>query len=90
MNRRAFLSAAIAAGIALPRGSHAQQTEKTWRIAIVSYPTVPTPPPPDPSFDALREALHDLGWTEGRNIALERRSAELYRIDELAAHVVRD
>jgi ABC-type uncharacterized transport system substrate-binding protein len=73
-----------------PLTAQAQQTEKAWRIAIVSYPAVPAPPPPDPSFDALREALHDLGWTEGRNIVLERRSAELDRIDELAAQVVRE
>jgi putative ABC transport system substrate-binding protein len=73
-----------------PLTAQAPQDGKAWRIAIVSYPTVPTPPPPAPWFDALREALHDLGWTEGRNIVLERRSAELNRIDELAAQVVRE
>jgi putative ABC transport system substrate-binding protein len=77
-------------GLAMPLAAQAQQAGKMWRIAIVSYPTAPTPPPPAPWFDALREALHDLGWTEGRNIVLERRSAELDRIDELAAQVVRE
>lgn len=90
LDRRAFIYGTISVVVAGPRADGEQQAGRVWRIGIVSYPTMPIPSPPAPSFDALREALHELGWTEGRNIVLERRSAELDRIDELSAQIVRE
>jgi ABC-type uncharacterized transport system substrate-binding protein len=42
-------------------------------------------------FDAFREGLRDLGYVDGRNIVIERRSAEgdPQRLPELAAELVR-
>lgn len=91
MLRAALILPLVFTVMAAPLTAEAQQQPgKMWRIAIVSYPTVPTPPPPAPWFDGLREALHELGWIEGGNIVLERRSAEQNRIDELATQVVRE
>ena len=48
---------------------------------------------PDPTypFEAFREGLRELGYIEGRNILIERRSAEgnPERLQELAAYLVR-
>ena len=45
----------------------------------------------DPLLEAFRQGLRDLGWVEGRNLAVEVRSAEgrYNRLPELAAELVR-
>jgi putative ABC transport system substrate-binding protein len=47
-------------------------------------------PGPGYPFEALREGLQELGYVEGRNLVIERRSAEgdLARLPELAAELV--
>jgi putative tryptophan/tyrosine transport system substrate-binding protein len=51
--------------------TYAQQPGKLGRIGYVS-----TVGSPDANFEALRQGLRDLGYTEGKNIAFEYRGAE--------------
>jgi putative tryptophan/tyrosine transport system substrate-binding protein len=68
MGRREFM-ALLGGGVAgWPLGVHAQQAGvRIPRIGII-YDT--------PIWDHFRQALRDLGYVEGRNIAIEYRSAE--------------
>lgn len=49
---------------------HAQQPGKVWRIGVI-WPAVGTP------FEALRQAMRELGYVEGRNISFEYRGPDL-------------
>ncbi len=84
MNRRDTVLTLLSLGAA-PNFAFAQQTGKVWRIGHLS-----PQPGPDASFEAFREQLRDLGYVEGRNLAIEYRWAagknEL--IPELAAELV--
>src|SRR5262245_25167098 len=53
--------------------AYAQQAAKLYRIGILS----PELPPPG-FLDAFRQGLRELGYVEGRDIALEVRNAEGY------------
>jgi putative ABC transport system substrate-binding protein len=68
-----------------PSAADAQQPDGTMRH--VGYLS----PGPGYPFEAFREGLQDLGYVEGRNIAIERRSAEgkPERMQDLAADLVR-
>jgi putative ABC transport system substrate-binding protein len=58
----------------------AQPADKPKRIALVFWSeplaSLSGPDPPDPSLRAFMHRLRDLGWVEGRNLAVERHSAE--------------
>ena len=84
MNRRDTVLALFALGAA-PLTSWAQQPGGTMRH--VGYLS----PGPGYPFEAFREGLRELGYVEGRNIAIERRSAEgnTERLQDLAADLVR-
>jgi hypothetical protein len=66
MRRREFI-ALIAGAAALPLGARAQHPTKMPRIGIIDD---------GPIWDHFRAGLHDLGYIEGRSIAIEYRSAE--------------
>jgi putative ABC transport system substrate-binding protein len=53
---------------ALYSSANAQQPKKVPRIGILRVGS-----PPDVYIDALRQGLHDAGYTEGQNILLEYR-----------------
>ena len=53
----------------------AQET-RVPRVGFISGRAVPTPSTPDPNASAFRQGLRDLGYVEGKNIALEVRYAE--------------
>jgi len=86
MHRRSFV-AGMAAMLVAPLPARATPRAEPYRLAIVSYPTVPAQSPPPPWLDSFREALQRLGWSEGQSIAIVRRSAELGRINDLAKQV---
>jgi len=68
-----------------PLATKAQQAAKTPRVGYLS-------PTSAPAFeDAFRQRLRELGYVEGRNIAIEYRWAEgkYERLPELAAELVR-
>ena len=73
MKRREFIT--LLGGAAWPLAAQAQQQEKMPRIGIIGD---------DPLVDHFRQELRDLGYIEGRNIAIEYRSTEA-QPDRLAA-----
>jgi putative tryptophan/tyrosine transport system substrate-binding protein len=68
--------------------AHAQQAGKVLRIGFLDSSTASGSAV---LVDAFRHELSKLGWTEGKNIAIEYRFAEqkLERLPELAADLVR-
>jgi putative tryptophan/tyrosine transport system substrate-binding protein len=70
--RLTVLAALVLALLAAPRAAGAQPARATtYRIGVLS----PGGPPPGP-LEAFREGLRDLGYVEGRTIAIEWRFAE--------------
>ncbi len=86
MNRRVFLSAVTGGLLAAPLAAGAQQAGKVYRIGVLS----PGAAPPGP-LEALRQGLRELGYDEGRNIAIEWRFAGATdeRLPDLAEELVR-
>ena len=84
MNRRTFLCGLTLGTLSAPLAADAQQTAKVYRIGTIA------PGRPDPGgemiFRAFRERLQELGYSDGRNLILERRFAEgrLERLQQLA------
>jgi putative ABC transport system substrate-binding protein len=72
-----------------PLATAAQPAGKFPRLGWLQLNTPPTEP--NPSFDAFREGLRELGWVEGQNLAIEYRWAEERRdrLPALAAELVR-
>ncbi len=85
--RREFIFALGGAAAAWPLTARAQQPQKMPRIGTL----MPSPVEVSTSLDAFLQGLHDLGYIEGQNIAIERRFADwkLDRLPELAADLVR-
>ncbi len=87
MRRRDLLWLAVGAALVAPAASFAQHP----KMAVVGVLVVGKPDPTG-MLQAFREELRKLGYTEGRNIRIEVRSADgkLERLPELAAGLVRD
>jgi putative ABC transport system substrate-binding protein len=83
MERRAF----IAGGVSLLAGE-AQLQAKVHRLGFLG---AASPVGYAPLLEALRQGLHDLGYVEGKNLAIEYRWAEgkYDRLPDLAAELVR-
>ncbi len=77
MRRREFLTLASAAAFA-PLAAAAQAPGKVYRLAILSAasPIADMTATKHPHFKSFFEELRRLGYVEGRNVAVERRSAE--------------
>mgnify|MGYP003581334019 CR=1 FL=1 len=83
-----FRVVAIVAGLlAGCIGADAQQPVKTWKIGVLVSGTQAVNAARD---EALRQGLRDLGYEEGKNIAMEYRYAEgkTERLDKLARELV--
>jgi putative ABC transport system substrate-binding protein len=87
MKRREFLSLLGGAAAAWPLAARAQQAGKMPRIGLLSPGH---PESADANSDALQEGLRELGYTEGQNIAIERRYGQwkLDLLPSLAAELV--
>src|SRR5258708_18177490 len=88
MNRRKFLSALGGGCLVAPPATQAQQPGKVHRIG---YLVVTTASSYARHVEALRLGLRDLGYVEGKNLAIEYRWAEdkYDRLPDLAAELVR-
>jgi putative ABC transport system substrate-binding protein len=73
MDRRAFLSTLAGGLLAAPLDGEAQQAGKVYRVGFMSNSTRSAG---TALVDAFRRGLADLGWVEGKNIAIEYRWAE--------------
>jgi putative ABC transport system substrate-binding protein len=80
MDRRAFLGTLAGGFLASPLAGEARQAGKVPRIALVLANTPATamagPHPTEPIARAFLEAMRELGWVDGQNITIERKSAE--------------
>ena len=88
MRRRNFVIGLGCVIAAWPTGVRAQQGEKIYRIGILE----PIPAGRNAAnLDALRKGLRNLGYTEGRNLVTEYRSADgrAERFADLASELVR-
>jgi putative tryptophan/tyrosine transport system substrate-binding protein len=74
--------------LALSLPAYAQQQQKVPRIGFISTASLSALAS---RLHAFRQGLRDLGYVEGRNLAIEYRSAEgnIDRLPELAAELVR-
>ena len=90
MQRRHFMTLVGGAAAALPIAAYAQQVERMRRIGVLMN-TIPDSDQ-KASIDLFRQALHQLGWSEGRNVQIDVRwaggdPAEIRRhADDLVAH----
>jgi len=86
MDRRAFIGTVALGFLAMPLAD-AQQAGKTYRIGYLSVGARPTDGAPPA---ALRQALQELGYSEGKNVTYEGRWAEAKRerLPALAAELV--
>jgi ABC-type uncharacterized transport system substrate-binding protein len=71
VNRRKFITLLGGVAAALPVMAHAQQI-KLPTIGVLLLGS----PPPEAFLKGLRDALRDVGYTEGRNIRMEVRNSE--------------
>jgi putative ABC transport system substrate-binding protein len=85
MKRRAFI-AALGGAAAWPVVARSQESAKIWRVGYLSLSSAAD----NPSFDAFRLKLQDLGYFEGRNLTLDVRRGEgdYARLTPLAAELV--
>ena len=85
MRRREFI-ALVGGAAAWPLGASAQQAAKVPRIGWLAGDLAPGQHLPE----AFRQGLRDLGYVEGRNVAIEYRDAEgkSVRLPALAAELV--
>lgn len=77
-SRRQFLQGSVAlAGLGLLSGcgSAAPRAQQPTRVPRIGYLTAGSAEQPPLSVDAFRQALQELGWIEGQNIAIEYRFA---------------
>jgi len=83
MDRRRFLLTSLVGAVAGPLVARAQQG-KVWRVGILSTAD-------GPEWDAFRQGLRTLGYSEGRNISFEYRwhAAKFDRLPTLAAELVK-
>jgi putative tryptophan/tyrosine transport system substrate-binding protein len=81
MDRRTFLHA-VGGGVLMPRAAEAQPAGKVAKIGYLTGSSVG-------ALDAFKQVLGEHGYIEGRNIAIEIRSAEgiVERLSTLAAEL---
>jgi putative ABC transport system substrate-binding protein len=80
------LTLVVAVVCAVALSAHAQPAGKMAQVAVLLFGTAAT----DPNLAALVAGLRDLGYVEGRNVALEYRGADgrPERLRDLAAQAV--
>ena len=88
MRRREFISLLGGAAVSWPLAAQAQQPSKLPTIGFLGSAT---PSSWGPWITAFVQRLRELGWTEGRNVAIEVRWGEGRgeRFAEIAAEFVR-
>jgi putative ABC transport system substrate-binding protein len=90
MRRRKFITL-LGGAAAWPLAVRAQQIGKVPRIGCLSPGRSELPDPTFNMLNAFQQGLHELGYTEGQNLAVERQYADgsSDRLRELASELVR-
>jgi putative ABC transport system substrate-binding protein len=88
MNRRRFLLTSLAGAVAVPLPAETQPVGKVNRIGFLSYRGCSVSLDPNGAF---LQGLRELGYAEGRNLAIECRDARgrVDRFADLAAGLIR-
>ncbi|HEV8677111.1 MAG TPA: hypothetical protein VGX21_23995 [Methylomirabilota bacterium] len=86
MRRRAALLLALVLGLGGVPAGEAQPPATVWRIAILSVGV----PRSAPTYQGLEQRLRELGYVDGRNLAIDFQTAEgrLERLPGLAADLI--
>jgi len=90
VNRRGALCALLALAAA-QRASYAQQQGKVWRVGNLDAGSQPSASGPSGVWNAFVLQMQDLGYFEGKNLAIESRYSDGHdeRLPALAAELVR-
>ena len=75
MRRRDFIKAIVGAGTARPFAARAQQPEQMRRIGVLMNRAADDPDG-QARLAAFKQALKQLGWTEGGNVRIDNRWGE--------------
>src|SRR5215470_5750847 len=88
IRRRQFITL-LGGAAASPLAARAQQGDRVRRIGVL-VPGDENDPVGKTIFSAFSQALANLGWTDGRNVRIERRwaGADINRIRALAQELV--
>jgi putative ABC transport system substrate-binding protein len=87
MKRREFITLLGGAAATCPLAARAQQSDQMRRVGFLAFGTVSAWAN---RIEALRVSLRELGYVEGRNIAIEvRRTENIEQLSALAAELVR-
>jgi len=95
VERRAFLGAVTGGLLAAPVVAEAREPGKVYRVGLIAATTpvseMAGPEPVQPLVRAFVQGLRTLGYVEGQNLILERRSAEgqYERFGDIVAELVR-
>jgi len=89
MDRRTLL-AMMGASVACASPAAFAQQQRIWRVGFLALPSRPQPLDPT-RFGAFARGMRELGYVEGKNLAIEWRFAggEAGRLAELAAELVK-
>jgi putative tryptophan/tyrosine transport system substrate-binding protein len=71
MQRRKFIALAVGAAAAWPLVARAQQGERVRRIGVLAGGLDTDDPRSQPNITAFRQALQQLGLTDGRNVKID-------------------
>jgi len=94
MRRRQFIAGIAGAVTAWPRGVRAQSASKVHRVGFVLTTALAAemtgPEPVNPNARAFVQGMRALGYVEGQNLIVERRSAEgnFDRLGEIVTELV--
>jgi putative ABC transport system substrate-binding protein len=88
MDRRRFLLTSLTGALTMPLAANAQLPEKLYRIGVLERTS---PAINAANLDGFRQGLRALGYVEGKNYAIEYRSADGHddRFPGLATELVR-
>jgi putative ABC transport system substrate-binding protein len=74
MKRRRFIALVGSAAAAWPLGASAQTSDRVRRIGVLDGGIAADDPEAQASLGAFLQKLEQLGWAEGRNVRIDRRS----------------
>src|SRR5262245_33562367 len=70
MRRRQFITLASGAPLAWPLAARAQQPERARRVGVL-FVLSGADPESQARLSSFRKGLHELGWTDGKDIRIE-------------------
>jgi putative ABC transport system substrate-binding protein len=76
LKRREFITMGSCAAAAWPLAARAQQSDRVRRIVVLTSAPGRTPVL-QAGYAAFLQGLEQLGWSDGRNVRIERRSAPI-------------